>query len=310
MSTEPEREIEKTLRDYARHRQGVGGTPPALHPATRKLLQDEASRQKAGTRRGGGFGVFWATWPGFILKGSMALAVLVLGAFVLTPLWRGNLRQQPALLAKNNVAEDKQLEAAKKEVPPALTLPGPATPAPTSIASRRQSGETATNSFKDVAVNTPRPVERARSNPVPAPVAMAAPAFSVAPVAAPTTPMPIAANATKPAIVTDTFSQPLSRTETQAYDFEKLGPITQQFSRVTPIPNRAGRGGGGCAGGATNRQNLVLRDFRVEQNGGQIRVIDADGSIYTGVVTGAAISPENCRACRHRDPCRRTARRT
>jgi hypothetical protein len=286
MSTEPEREIEKTLRDYARHRQDTGGTPPALHPATRKLLQDEVSRQKTGERRTGGLSLFLASWPGFFLKGSVTLVVLVVGAFLLTPFWRGNLKQQPTQLAKNNVTEEKLREVPKKEVPPALTPPPPATAAPSSIASRKQSDEVATKALqKDLAANTPQPVERPRSNPVAAPVATAAPALSIAPVAAPLMPVPTVAPATPPVVATDTFTQPTSRTATTAYDFEKLGPVTQQYARVNPTPNRAGRGGGGAGGGAPNRQGLVLRSFRVEQNGGQIRVIDADGSIYTGTVT-------------------------
>ena len=42
---EPERKIEKLLRVYARKRRTAAGEPLKLHPATRRLLQDEVSRQ-------------------------------------------------------------------------------------------------------------------------------------------------------------------------------------------------------------------------------------------------------------------------
>ncbi len=42
---EPERKIEKLLRAYAKKRRADGGEPLKLHPATRRLLQDEAARR-------------------------------------------------------------------------------------------------------------------------------------------------------------------------------------------------------------------------------------------------------------------------
>ena len=41
---EPERNIEKELKAYAQQRRAEAGALPELHPATRKLLQDEAAR--------------------------------------------------------------------------------------------------------------------------------------------------------------------------------------------------------------------------------------------------------------------------
>jgi hypothetical protein len=42
---EPERKIEKLLRAYAEKRRAEAGDPLKLHPATRRMLQDEVSRQ-------------------------------------------------------------------------------------------------------------------------------------------------------------------------------------------------------------------------------------------------------------------------
>lgn len=44
---EPKRKIEKLLRAYAKKRRADAGDPLALHPATRRLLQGEAARQKS-----------------------------------------------------------------------------------------------------------------------------------------------------------------------------------------------------------------------------------------------------------------------
>jgi hypothetical protein len=51
MSTEPQRPIEKLLRDAAQKRREQAGAPFELHPATRKMLQGEVARQ---FRPGGG----------------------------------------------------------------------------------------------------------------------------------------------------------------------------------------------------------------------------------------------------------------
>ena len=41
---EPERPIERLLRDYANQRREKAGAPAELHPATRRLLQGEVAR--------------------------------------------------------------------------------------------------------------------------------------------------------------------------------------------------------------------------------------------------------------------------
>jgi hypothetical protein len=53
--------------------------------------------------------------------------------------------------------------------------------------------------------------------------------------------------------------------------------VSQLYSRIDPLAARQG-GGGGAGRAATP----VLTSFRVEKDGDAIRVIDADGSVYTG----------------------------
>ena len=86
---EPERPIEKALRKLAAKRQAEQGTEFELHPATRRLLQGEVSRQylpqKTETRaswREKLFGKFWlrAAWS--------ASLVSILGLFLALELSR------------------------------------------------------------------------------------------------------------------------------------------------------------------------------------------------------------------------------
>lgn len=49
---EPEREIEKLLRQYGRKRRAEGGDLPGMHPATRRLLQSEVARRSRPGKHG------------------------------------------------------------------------------------------------------------------------------------------------------------------------------------------------------------------------------------------------------------------
>lgn len=60
---------------------------------------------------------------------------------------------------------------------------------------------------------------------------------------------------------------------------EKLTPVSQHFNRVIAVPAVRQRGFGGGGGGVASP---LLSSFRMEQNGQEIRVVDADGSVYTG----------------------------
>lgn len=60
---------------------------------------------------------------------------------------------------------------------------------------------------------------------------------------------------------------------------EARSPISQRFYRVRVAPAARQRAfGGGGAGSAAP----LLGSFQVEQNGKQLRVVDTDGSVYTG----------------------------
>ena len=52
---EPERDIEKTLRAYAKKRREEAGAPAEMHPATRRLLQGEVARLRGKAQDKSGF---------------------------------------------------------------------------------------------------------------------------------------------------------------------------------------------------------------------------------------------------------------
>ncbi len=124
MENEPERPIEKLLREAARKRRDEAGAPFELHPVNRRLLQGEVSRNFARPQRErrSFANALAQLWPR--LAGGLALfAVLGLAVWVLLPV-PGNNKPE-ASLARN------------VPVPEAMPAKEPlplATPAPTTIA--------------------------------------------------------------------------------------------------------------------------------------------------------------------------------
>src|SRR5208337_1161785 len=125
MENEPERPIEKLLREAARKRRDEAGAPFELHPVNRRLLQGEVARNFARPQRERrSFAVALAQlWPR--LAGGLALfAVLGLAVWVLLPV-PGNNRPE-ASLARNLPVP----EAMPAKGPLPLAAPAPATTAP------------------------------------------------------------------------------------------------------------------------------------------------------------------------------------
>lgn len=132
MATEPdERPIEKWLRHSARQRREQAGPPFELHPATRRLLQGEVTRQFPPVQRSPFLARFWPQIA-FAAVGVLALLVTILAVLPRA----SHDRQQ--LLAKNeSVLKDEGLLKAQSEPQPTMRLdeaPAPAA-APASVAS-------------------------------------------------------------------------------------------------------------------------------------------------------------------------------
>src|SRR6185436_13363007 len=79
---ESERPIEKALRATAQKRRDEAGPPLELHPATRKLLQNEVARKYAASEQQTNSRTAWARWrwPRFALGVATAAVVVVLAA--------------------------------------------------------------------------------------------------------------------------------------------------------------------------------------------------------------------------------------
>jgi len=89
MPLEPERDIEKTLRACAKQRREQAGTPPPMHPATRRLLQGEVARLKKRAPPSSGFWpqFLWGSWSRILLNAAVAL--LLVTCVLLLPTRRG-----------------------------------------------------------------------------------------------------------------------------------------------------------------------------------------------------------------------------
>ncbi len=83
MSQEPEKEIEKQLREHADKRRAEAGDQLNLHPATRRLLQDEVARTY-GTNPAAATATekkavrpWWAYWPGVLFATCCAMLLAI-----------------------------------------------------------------------------------------------------------------------------------------------------------------------------------------------------------------------------------------
>jgi hypothetical protein len=346
---EPERHIEKLLRDVAKKRREQAGEPFALHPAARQELLREASRPAA--KKSGGF--FAQMFSGFGPRLAVALSavvVVVVGVWLARPLL--SRKQNTSALAMANLSAVRpalQNEPAPATAPPPESAaPAVATPTREAFAenatptagTRRSSTDEALKTkaptSPTIAVNSalsqkeeanrklaagvesPKPVGAAQpsvalndlSKSVVAPTPSSTPvanykdawatdslAAGNADKASSSSASSVATNAVAPAM---TFAaadreaqkklngtQSLTSVNTgQMANFDatvntqiagRLTPLTQNFNRVIIAPTMRQRGFGGSGGAAP-----LLASFKMEQNGQEIRVVDADGSVYTG----------------------------
>ncbi len=85
---DPERPIEKTLRDCGRQRAEQAGAPFELHPATRRLLQGEVARQFPPQRPSGSWvgRLFLNSGPKLAWGAALVSVLLIMGALFLSPL--------------------------------------------------------------------------------------------------------------------------------------------------------------------------------------------------------------------------------
>jgi hypothetical protein len=108
MPSEPERPIEKLLRASAKERRDHAGDLE-LHPANRRLLQQEVARKfgrKPHSARMGWLGWFGAQWWGKVATGLAMLAVLGMVVWLTLPV--RTHKESETLLARNEMTSESR----------------------------------------------------------------------------------------------------------------------------------------------------------------------------------------------------------
>lgn len=274
---EQERKIEKWLRTYAKKRRGQATESFKLDPATRRMLQNEISRKAPPTEDEDDTLSLWEVlrrnWAFFL---GFAVCIFILASLFLpmlsAPKHAATLSQSASVQDLRQIAGSAQSRAENNRLsntngPPVLLTttanPVPSGPAPAldsaQIASRNarpssdQSGEwtfSANNAGQITNMNL------AAKSPAPAGIPPAL-TGNYAAVQPPTAMLPQTSEANE------------GPSDKIAPGAAPLPAVDNNFLNTIPVPSP---------------YTPVLRNFKVSQNGNMIRVVDQDGSIYTGTL--------------------------
>jgi hypothetical protein len=290
MANEPERPIETLLRAAAKKRRDEAGAPFELHVADRRLLQGEVARtfSKPQPATSSFAALLGQLWPRFAW-GVGILAVLGLSVWLLLPLPRHD--KPEALLARNQPVSEAMTE---KELPPAPTAapatiaaePAPAaktksaevayveTPPPGRASPASQFGMAPPLLARDSSVAQDERQARKEVSEKPADARSDQPALEYKS-------LPTVASANR------TASAPLatngrSESAADALKGAKSLAVTQRFVQTEPAT--AARA---LFKDKASPARAVLASFQLEQTGSQLRIVDDDGSVYSGYVQPA-----------------------
>ena len=312
-----ERNIEKQLRACAEQRRREAGAPFEPHPVTRRLWQDEVRRVFGGKPAGAARRPFFSgLWLKLAIGGC---AALLAAAFFLPALSKAKMKSQQ--LAKNvaqhqmempaeinapaeatradrsageletdtrkrALAEDKELAKAMPAKPPEpvaapafaarLELPKIEEARKPDAGKMAERGVLSGAGSLSAAAKAPQraPTEvtvtsglsENRLGDIPAaPAVVTAPVASLAPAATPVAMPQMTQNLYfRNAVVS--VNGFVSQTDALAKDGVKLKAVI------------------GAPGGQVAAQNVLMDSFRVEQSGDRIQIVDADGSVYNGIL--------------------------
>jgi hypothetical protein len=288
MSTEPQRQIEKELKAYAKKRRTEAGAPFELHPATRRLLHGEIARKSS--RPPGGLlfltKALFQIWPRF----AFLIPLIMLSLLVVV--YKVFDSKQPLEMAKNvptsTALTDEEIggkdraskaivEGARAEgqIDRPASGPGELPRINTSLrdnqlavapqlAERKRAGSpngaTEKLSLKPSAGLAQKEATRNRNDANIVPTPTAAPSITTVP-----------AKPAAPSAQASFLGKEYDRLNYEGYGGESA---TQRFAQVSLVSSRLAS--------KTLGADVVLTSFQVEQVGDQIRVIDKDGSTYIG----------------------------
>lgn len=263
---EPERPIEKLLRDYAQKRREESGPPLELHPVSRRVLQAEVARTFPASRSKPSLlsGILAGFWPKLALGTSTAVV-----AILFLTLWLPSLRHRRADM---ELARNEPAPAAQPADNPA-TAPA-ATPPPVLAQNPTQQDEAKKLADSVAAASAPSARELAAAEPAQAqPEARdrmlflrrygsAAPSKNQ-PVPAPGVVSPLESQQAPSAVANSAVPLAPPASAAIATDF------LYKDKAVSP----------------------VLAAFRIEGSGSDFRIIDRDGSVYRGSIQLADTTP-------------------
>ena len=299
MANEPERLIEKLLHAAAQKRRDEAGAPLTLHPANRRLLQSEVARKYARPQpEPRSFAAFVAQlWPR--LAGAAAiLAVLGMLVWLLVPAPRQGKPEMS--LALNQPSSERG--PARELPPPAPVAPATVAPAPASAA-RSQPAVAAYDGLAQGAPAAAATKPAGREEPFSSETALVTTRGSDKDSSGMPAAAPMVAMADESEKVPgDKFDQPSLKYKSLATaasaDRVNRSPVTTgavSANTALGLKQAEARAAGqrfvqvaaeakatyGLADRVGTAQP-VLASFHVEQAGQQLRIVDADGSVYSG----------------------------
>jgi hypothetical protein len=292
MSEEPNSKMEELLRAYAKKRKEQAEPPLQMHPATRKLLQDEVKRTLVAAplppRRS------WRAfrWP-LAAMGVGFAALMVMFAMINT--------QMRSLMPVTAPADRDVSQAKSAHGAPASIAEGTASPAPMAAAAEDKvaafkkspappPGTPPATAGGSIAAARPAAPAQASETLLQDPAASGQPASvggtygarSALGAAAVDARAPIATDASAPPITTKAMTRESAQaTPTSDVSYVSAGEFVQ-------IPQ-------GTRGQAKQSTlTTVLSSFQVRRSGQNVSIVDADGSVYVGHVLNE-ISPRRGR---------------
>lgn len=288
---EPERKIEKWLRVYAKKRRAQADGDFKLHSATRHLLQDEIARKSSGLKKEEESISLWEfirRRRAFLLGFAVCVFLLSLILLpILNPLSKKakplslNTTGELGVAAHSRAAEDKEKQVTLGDViNPRRDLKAE-TPDNNSASSQIAA------SLPESVATTPPPSVFAggtSSSALPAPAQPLPPAETHASIAAA---VPPEVQSMEPA------SMPLAKTahvdQPQPESAASAGTVAYTLSGSSSLGSAASRSVSGTLSTfykntAIAQKISLLENFQVQQNGGNLRMVDADGSVYEGAL--------------------------
>jgi hypothetical protein len=305
MPNEPERDIEKKLKAYAKQRRDEAGASRPMHPATRKMLRDEALRIHSPMRHSATFWEkFWHFRQRFALAGGVIVLVGIAAWIMVPDQYKREGKQKREMYAMSSAASPAQPTLAS--APASAPIPAPEMPAQVRDKSERsdmaldrvQSANKAPQS-QTLDANAPAAppavaeVDKDRR----APTITLSDSLTVAtnaslatrnePGAAPPSPLSLAP-AAPPPVAYDEASTTATFAATQLGSIGGGGGFGANNRIASDFATEKFKSVNGVAAAGTVLKKAdavtVLSTFKVERTNGQIRVIDSDGSIYSGII--------------------------